>query len=44
MVNQPAITSARMTDLVLCGEQMDFLHLAGCFQQHLTEPQEVVQL
>lgn len=38
------ITTVKMTYFILCGEQMDFLHLAGCLQQHLTEPQEVVQL
>lgn len=44
MVKQPAVTSVKMTYFVLCGEQMYFLHLAWCFQQHLTEPQEVVEL
>lgn len=44
MVRQPAATSVKVTYFLLCGEQMDLLHLAGGFQQHLTEPQEVVQL
>lgn len=38
----------RVTSLVayfiLCCEEMDLFHLAGCFQKHLAEPQEVVQL
>lgn len=43
-VKQATVTTVKMTYFILCGEQMDSLHLAGCFHEHLTEPQEIIQL
>lgn len=40
----PHRVTSLMAYFILCCEEMDGFHLAGCFQKHLAEPQEVVQL